>query len=281
MRRAAHRGRRLLGLGLCGLLLLLALLLAWRLAESLRSGLLEDYAPDLLDGLGITLLIVFASLAAGVVLAVPLTAVRHASRGAAGRLAGAWCLLFRGTPLLAQLYLVYYGAGALRPELQAVGLWWLLREPLPVVLLTFTLNTAAYQAEILLGSLRAVPAAQYEAARALALPPLALWGRVVLPQALLLALRPLGNEVAKMFKASAVASVVTVYDLLGMTGRIYADTFQFDIYLVTAGIYLLLVEGLRQGIEAVERRLLAHRGPARAAALKPPPPASAAPAPRR
>jgi polar amino acid transport system permease protein len=281
MRRARLRARRLLGLALCGLLAGLAALLGWRLAAGFDSGLIEDYGPELLAGLRLTVIIVGASLAAGLLLALPITAIRYASRGLAGRAAAAYCLLFRGTPLLAQLYLVYYGAGELRPQLQAIGLWWLLREPLPCVLLTFTLNTAAYQAEILLGALRAVPSAQYEAARALALPPLALWGRVVLPQAMLLALRPLGNEVAKMFKASAVASVVTVLDLMGATNLIYARSFQFDIYLVAALVYLACVEGLRQGVEAVERRLLAHRGAPPPGLLRRPRPASAAPAPRR
>jgi polar amino acid transport system permease protein len=261
-RRAARRARRLLGIALCGLLAAAAGLLGWRVAASFDSGMLRDYWPELLDGLRLTAIIVAAPLAAGLLLALPVTAIRFGSRGLPGRIAGAYCLLFRGTPLLAQLYLVYYGAGEIRPLLQAVGLWWLLREPLPCVLLTFTLNTAAYQAEILLGALRAVPAAQYEAARALALPPLARWGRVVMPQAMLLALRPLGNEVAKMLKASAVASVVTVLDLMGATNLIYSRTFQLDIYLVAGVVYLVVVEGLRQGIEALERRLLAHRAQA-------------------
>jgi len=255
--RRALRPARLAGVALCGLLAAALGLLAWRIAESLEDDL-GEYLPRLVDGFRLTLLILFLSLLAGAALAIVVTTVRLARLPVLGRAAAAYCYMFRGTPLLAQLYLIYYGAGQARPLLELVGLWPLFRDPLSCVLVSFSLNTAAYQAEVLLGAIRSVPAAQMEAARALGLPRLATYGRVILPQALIVALRPLGNEVAKMIKASALGSVVTLLDLMGTASLIYSRTFDFRIFLVVAVIYLVLVEGLRRLAGAIEARLVRH-----------------------
>ena len=255
--RRALRPARLAGVALCGLLAAALGLLAWRIAESLEDDL-GEYLPRLVDGFRLTLLILFLSLLAGAALAIVVTTVRLARLPVLGRAAAAYCYMFRGTPLLAQLYLIYYGAGQARPLLELVGLWPLFRDPLSCVLVSFSLNTAAYQAEVLLGAIRSVPAAQMEAARALGLPRLATYGRVILPQALIVALRPLGNEVAKMIKASALGSVVTLLDLMGTASLIYSRTFDFRIFLVVAVVYLVMVEILRHGIEWIERRITIH-----------------------
>ena len=255
--RRALRPARLGGLALCGLLAAMLLLLAWRIAESIDDDL-SEYLPRLVGGFRLTLLILLLSLLAGAALAILVTAVRLARLPVLGRAAAAYCYVFRGTPLLAQLYLIYYGAGQARPLLELIGLWPLFRDPLSCVLVSFSLNTAAYQAEVLLGAIRSVPAAQMEAARALGLPRLATYGRVILPQALIVALRPLGNEVAKMIKASALGSVVTLLDLMGTASLIYSRTFDFRIFLVVAVIYLVLVEGLRWLAGTIEARLVRH-----------------------
>jgi polar amino acid transport system permease protein len=232
--------------------------LVWRAARGFFVDGLDGYSLFLLSGLGMTVLILVLSEAGGLLLAAGLVALRL-SRGRALRgSAAAYGYFFRGTPLLAQLYLVYYGAAELRPELQAIGAWGLLREALPCVLLAFILNTAAYKAEALLGAIRAVPTGQREAARALGLRLWPLYARVILPQALIVALRPLANETAKMVKASALASIVTVIDLLGATKVVYGDTFDFDIYLVAAIVYLVFMEGLRGSVGALEGRLARH-----------------------
>ncbi len=258
IRRRAWRPARLAGIALCSLLAAVAALLAWQVGRSLDADGLGEYLPRLIHGLGLTLIILVASLAAGAAFAVLLTALRLASLPVLGRAAAVYCYVFRGTPLLAQLYLIYYGAGQARPLLDLVGLWPVFRDPLSCVLVSFTLNTAAYQAEVLLGAIRSVPVAQVEAARALSLPRLAMYGKVILPQALIVALRPLGNEVAKMIKASALASVVTLLDLMGATNLIYARTFDFHIYLVAAVVYLVMVEGLRWLAGVIEKRLVRH-----------------------
>jgi polar amino acid transport system permease protein len=256
--RRALRPARIVGIALCGLLAAALALLAWQIGYSLDADSLGEYLPRLIDGFGLTLLIVSLSLVAGAAIAILLTALRLARLPVLGRAAAAYCYVFRGTPLLAQLYLTYYGAGQARPLLDLVGLWPVFRDPFSCVLVSFALNTAAYQAEVLLGAILSVPAAQVEAARALSLPRLATYGKVILPQALIVALRPLGNEVAKMIKASALASVVTLLDLMGSTNLIYSRTFDFHIYLVAAVLYLMMVEGLRWLAGAIEAQLVRH-----------------------
>jgi polar amino acid transport system permease protein len=169
-----------------------------------------------------------------------------------------WCTLFRGTPMIAQLYLVYYGAGEIHGWLDRVHLWWFFREPLNCVMFTFVLNTAAYQARILHGAVVNLPREQTDAALALGLPRFVTLLRVLLPQALLTALRPLGNEVTKMTKASAVASLVTVLDLLGTAKALFLETFDFDFYILAAVLYVLLIGGIRLALDAMELRLSRH-----------------------
>lgn len=221
--------------------------------------ILTTYGDDLLDGLLITVQLVAIAIAAGAVLATVVVRARMSERWWLRWLSWFYVNLFRGSPLLAQLFLIYYGLGyAGRGTWESVGLWWLFREPFNMVVVAFTLNTAAYQAEIFRGALLAIPAGQREAAGALGLSPRQTFRKVVFPQASLYALRPFGNEIILMIKGSAVASVVTVYDLLGETRVAYSDTLRFDIYFYAAALYLILVEVLRQVWNVLERRLTRH-----------------------
>ena len=131
----------------------------------------------------------------GVLLAIPIAAARLSRNRVVGALAFAYVYFFRGTPLLAQLFLIYYGAGQFVASLKAIGLWGFFRDAFNCAVLAFALNTAAYQAEIFRGAIRSVPRGQWEAARALGLHALPLLWKVVLPQAAIVALRPLGNEI--------------------------------------------------------------------------------------
>ena len=149
---------------------------------------------------------------------------------------------FRGTPLLAQTYFVYYGSGQFRPFFQSIGLWWLFRDAFFCCVLAFTLNTAAYQAEILRGAIRAIPRGEIESAQALGLRRYPILRKIILPQAFATALRPFGNEIVLMIKGSAVAAVVTVFDLMGATRLAYARSFDMSVYLWAAVLYLILVE---------------------------------------
>lgn len=141
-----------------------------------------------------------------------------------GWLAYAYVYFFRGTPLITQLFLIYYGLGSFRPQLETVGLWWFFRDAWNCALFTFTLNTAAYQAEILRGAIESVPRGQREGAAALGLPDRIAFFKVILPQAMIVALRPYGNEIILMIKGSAIVAIVTVFDLMATYWNRFAPT---------------------------------------------------------
>ena len=220
--------------------------------------LLQRHGPKLIDGLIVTLELVAISIVLGALLAVPLTAARLSKNRLLSGAAFAYVYFFRGTPLLAQIFLIYYGAGQFRPALDAVGLWTFFREAFNCAVLTFALNTAAYQAEIYRGAIRSVPKGQWEAARALGIGRLPLLWKVVFPQAAIVALRPLGNEIILMIKGSAVASIVTVYDLMGETRLAFSRSFDLTIYLYAAVLYLVLVETIRRLWNLLDARLTRH-----------------------
>jgi polar amino acid transport system permease protein len=183
------------------------------------------YAPKFAQGTLVTLQIVALSVLIGALLSIPAAMGRLSKNPIASAPAFAYVYFFRGTPLIAQTFLVYYGAGTFRAELEAIGLWWFFRDAFNCVIFTFALNTAAYQAEILAGAIRNVPRGQREAAAALGLHKWIVFRKVILPQALIVALRPYGNEIVLMIKGSAVASIVTVFDLMGETRRAYSRSF--------------------------------------------------------
>lgn len=223
---------------------------------------LGRYGMRLVWGFLTTLELVGLSLLFGAVLSIPVAAGRLSTSRVFGALAYGYSYFFRGTPLLAQLFLIYYGAGEFAPFLKSVGLWWLFRDAFVCVVLSFTLNTAAYQAEILAGAVRNVPIGQREAAHAVGLHRWATLRKVVLPQALITALRPYGNEAILMIKASAIASIVTVLDLMGQTRFIFAKTYDLSFYLWAAVFYLVTVEVLSRVVNLIERRITRHLGEA-------------------
>jgi polar amino acid transport system permease protein len=220
--------------------------------------LFARYAPNYVSGLIVTLQLVGLSLLLGALLSLPLAYSRAASNRWLTWPAYAYVYFFRGTPMLAQTYLIYYGLGTFKPQLEAVGLWTFFRDPWYCALLAFTLNTAAYQAEILRGAVKSVPSGQREGAASLGLPPLLTFRKIILPQALIVALRPYGNEIILMIKGSAIVAMITVYDLMGETRRAYSRTFDFQTYIWAALIYLAIVETLRNGIDWIERRITRH-----------------------
>ncbi|ANH04360.1 ABC transporter permease [Shinella sp. HZN7] len=216
------------------------------------------YGPSYLSGLGVTLLLVGLSVVLGGLISLPLAFARMSKNPVFSWLAYGYVYFFRGTPLLTQLFLVYYGLGSFSAELKAWGLWWFFRDAWNCALLTFTLNTAAYQAEILRGAIESVPRGQHEGADALGLPKKVAFFKVILPQALIVALRPYGNEIILMIKGSAIVAIVTVFDLMGETRRAFSRTFDYQAYLWAALLYLLMVELLRNLWAWLELRLTRH-----------------------
>ncbi|HSI42042.1 MAG TPA: ABC transporter permease subunit [Xanthobacteraceae bacterium] len=224
----------------------------------LNADLMGRYGMRLLGGVWVTIELVGLSMLFGALLALPLAIARVEGGKALRRSAFAYSYFFRGTPLLAQTFLVYYGAGQFREELTALGLWWFFRDAFYCAVLTFTLNTAAYQSEILRGGIQSLPVGQREGAKALGLTGVQSYLKVILPQAVAVGLRPLGNELVLMIKASSIASVITVYDLMGVTRLAFSRSYDMEVYLWAAIIYLIMVELVRRVWDRLERRLNRH-----------------------
>jgi polar amino acid transport system permease protein len=220
--------------------------------------MIAKYLPRIFYGVWVTAEIVVLSVLFGALISLPVAVGRLSYNPVAGVIAFAYSYFFRGTPLLAQTFLVYYGAGQFVGFFKAVGLWVFFRDAYFCAIFTFALNTAAYQAEILAGAIRAVPSGQWQAADALGLPRFTTLRKVILPQALITALRPYGNEVILMIKASAIASIITVLDLMGQTRLAFSKTYDLQIYIWAAIIYLIMVEVLRRFWDVLERRLTRH-----------------------
>jgi polar amino acid transport system permease protein len=228
------------------------------IGERLGNELFVKYWPRLAEGLGITLQLVAISIVIGALIGLPVAFARLKEGGIASRFAFAYVYFFRGTPLLCQIFLIYYGAGQFADQLRALNLWWMFREAYWCALISFTLNTAAYQAEIFSGAIKAVDRGQWEGGRALGLSERVIFWRIIVPQAMITALRPFGNEIILMIKGSAVASIVTVFDLMGATRLAFNRSYDFQVYLWAAVVYLLLVETLRRIWDWLERLLTRH-----------------------
>lgn len=249
---------RIAGHALVGLWILLGVLLVVYLVTAWNPELFQRYAPTYATGLGVTMTLVVISTVLGALLSIPVAAGRMSRNPIIGGIAYGYVYFFRGTPLLAQTFLIYYGLGSFRPQLDAIGLWTFFREAWYCAVLAFTLNTAAYQAEILRGAIESVGKGQWEGAASLGLTKWQTLRKVILPQALIVALRPYGNELILMIKGSAIVAIITVYDLMGVTRLAFSRSFDFQTYIWAALLYLALVETLRHATEWIERRLTRH-----------------------
>jgi len=211
--------------------------------------------PDLLRAVPLTIELVALALLVGVMIALP-TALARLSHAVPLRWAAtAYVFFFRGTPLLVQIFLIYYGLsqfGAVRASIA----WLILKEPFWCALIALSLNTGAYTAEVFRGGILSVPHNQIEAARAIGMSPVTAFRRVIWPLAIRQALPAYGNEMILMVKASSLASTVTLMDITGVARTLASDTYMpIEIYTTAALIYLCLTYAMSQAIHLVERRL--------------------------
>lgn len=221
--------------------------------------LILESLPSLLSGAVVTVELVALSLVLGLVLAVGIAALRLSSIRAVSVLAGAYTFLFRSTPLLVQIFLIYYGLGQFETVRESI-LWPFLREPYWCAILALTLNTAAYTGEIIRGGIRAVPFGQIEAARAVGMPGPLLFRRIVLPQAFRQALPAYGNEMIQMVQASSLASTITLMELTGAARAIASRTFQpVEVFVIAGALYLAMNYALTRVVRAAEARLAHER----------------------
>lgn len=217
--------------------------------------LFADAIPRLLKAVPLTLGITAGGLAFGLALAVPVAFLRAGPIAALRGVANAYILFFRGTPLLVQIYLVYYGAGQF-DWIKASVLWPVLREPVWCAIVALGLNSAAYTGKMLSGAIAAVPRGTVEAAQALGLSRSRVMRLVILPLAVRMALPAYGNEVILTLKASSLASTITLLELTGTARLIVSETYApYEIFALAGALYLSLAFVLTRAFARLERWL--------------------------
>lgn len=192
------------------------------------------------NGFILTLTITLASFVLGQVLALPLALALNAKGKALRVPASTYTFLVRGSPLLVQLFIVYYGLGQIEAVRQSF-LWPMLRSPIYCAILAIGLNSAAYSAKLLAGAIRQLPPGQWEAGRSLGLRSGVLMLKIILPQAYRAILPAIGNELVLVMKGSTLASAVTVMEMTGAARVFVAKSYApFETFLIAGAIYLLL-----------------------------------------
>src|SRR3954454_7968953 len=217
--------------------------------------------PQLLWAVPLTLFLTFGSSIIGNFLAVPVAVARLSPNPLISLPARAFIFTMRGTPLLIQLYFVYYGLGQLIPGWMMRGLPFL-RDGIWYALFAFSINTAGYTGEILRGAIQAVPHGEIEAARAFGMNRSKVFFRITLPRAVRICLPAMSSETVLLLKATSLASLVTVYEVMGTATSIRVDTFRVYDTLIGAGIvYFVIVYGLTRVLNWIERYLNKDRMP--------------------
>ena len=220
---------------------------------------LTDILPMLLSGLPVTLKLASTSILIGFILALSLALAQQRKSPVVTLPIRGFVALFRGTPLLVQIFLIYYGLGQFRPGLQAVGLWGLFREPYWCAILALTLNTAAYGSEILRGAIQSVPRGLVEAARASGMTPFLTWRLVVLPLAFRQAIPAYGNEIILMVKGTSLASIVTLMEVTGIAHGLISQTYRaIEVFVCAGAIYLILNFVIIRALAGLEYWLSPH-----------------------
>jgi octopine/nopaline transport system permease protein len=173
-------------------------------------------------------------------------------------LAYGYTFIFRGTPLLVQIFLIYYGLGQFDLVRESF-LWTFFREPFWCAILALTLNTGAYTGEIIRGGIQAVPFGQIEAARACGMGRFLMFHRIVFPIAIRQALPAYGNELILMVKATSLASTITLLEVTGIARGIISTTFKpVEIFIVAGSIYLAINFVVTRAIRYAEYRMSPH-----------------------
>jgi octopine/nopaline transport system permease protein len=221
-----------------------------------------SWLPDLLAATPMTLLITLVAGAFGLVFGTLLALARLSGLALLSWPAGVFMFVMRGTPLLVQLYLIYYGLGQLMPGtwVRHSFLWPYLREGLTFALFAYSLNQAAYNAEVLRGAIQAIPRGQIEAASAIGMTRFQILWRVRLPLAFCNCLPVLISDIIILLKSTALASTITVLELMGVARTIQRQSLQIYEPLIACGlVYFAVVVVLTNIMRPVEKRLTRFR----------------------
>lgn len=215
-----------------------------------------DYLPTLLQGLQTSLSLTVCALLIGFTLAVVMTVIMAGRKGPLRLLTKGYLTLFTGTPLLIQIFLIYYGPGQFESLRNSV-LWPLLSEPWFCAMLALALNSAAYSTLLFYGAVKAIPAGQWQSCSALGMTRLQTL-RILVPYALKRSLPAYSNEVVLIFKGTSLASTITIMDIMGYAQQLNAQTYDTLAVFGMAGVIYLVVNGLLTILmRQMEKRMLA------------------------
>lgn len=222
---------------------------------------IDEYQGDIVTGLWRTLVLLVSTFVTGFILAIPIGLVQVTGPKHLARLAQGFCSIIRGTPLLLQIWLIYYGIGSIFPEIDWLRdsfLWPYLTDAWPYAFLALTLSVAAYEGEIMRGAFAGVPKGELEAAKAFGMPPFKILTRIWLPRAIQRSLPVIGGEVILQLKATPLVATITLIDTYAVFSKIRQETyivyepllFMTAIYLILAGIIALIFNRLEKKNEA-------------------------------
>lgn len=220
--------------------------------------------PLYLGGVLVTLKILLISLAFGLAVAIPLGLMRVSKSAWVNFPAWLYTYVIRGTPMLVQLFLIYYGLAQFE-AIRESFLWPYFSSATFCACLAFAINTSAYSAEILAGSLKATPHGEIEAAKAMGMSRFKLYRRILLPSALRRALPQYSNEVIMMLHTTSLASIVTLIDITGAARTVSSQYYlPFEAFITAGLFYLCLTFILVRLFKLAERRWLAYLAPRKA-----------------
>ncbi len=223
-----------------------------------------DSLPLYFSGLLTTLQLLGIALAFGLLAALPLGLMRVSKNRWVNLPAWLYTYVIRGTPMLVQLYLIYYGLAQF-PVVRESFMWPWLSSATFCACLAFAVNTSAYTAEIIAGSLKATPAGEIEAARAMGMSKAKMYRRILLPSALRRALPQYSNEVIMMLQTTSLASSVTLVDITGAARAVNSESFlPFEAFITAGVFYLCLTFILVRLFKLAERRWLGYLAPRKA-----------------
>ncbi len=217
--------------------------------------LVVESIPRMLEGIGLTLQLLILSSAIGLVLAIITLLMRISGKWFLVAPAAIYIYFFRGTPILVQIFIIYYGL----PQLEFIregALWPVLREPFWCCVIALSLNGGAYVSEILRGGVLGVEKGVLEAASALGISRSQRFVYITSPIAIRLSIPAYSNDMISMVKSTALASTVTLLDMTGVARTIVAQTFApYEIFIAAASIYLVMAWMIQKGFGLLERRM--------------------------
>ena len=216
--------------------------------------LMVNSFPKLLSASLITLKLLSASLIVGLFIGLLFAILRLNKNIFINKFAYGYSYLFRGTPLLVQIFIIYYGLGNIE-YLRTTVLWVILKEPYWCAIIAFSLNTGAYTSEILRSAFQTIKPGIIEAGKSLGVPSKIIFYKIQIPIAIRQSLPAYGNEIILMLKGTSLASTVTLMDLTGVAKYIISTTFKpIEVFIVAGGIYLFMTFVVHNVIKFLEKK---------------------------